>query len=279
MLMEIAKRVLAGEKIGDEDAFEALFGPWYDAEAGEFRGDEREVSRAIWEEYRTFSNPSLNERAAAINESASLKMEAKQLAPYDLYIDNHGLTWPVREVDGEWLPTLWRFCDGEQADGFDQHGVEQYGEHDKAGGVSFYKSAGKRPSVVFRPWEPPAEVPDEEHPFYLCTGRLLEHWHTGSMTRRVAELDRALPEALLDMNPADCERLGVSDGDTVRVRSRYGTCDIKVSTAGRTAPPEGIVFAPFFAEETLINLVVQDVYCPLSKEPDYKKTTVSIEKI
>ena len=279
MLMEIAKRVLAGEKIGDEDAFEALFGAWYDAEAGEFRGDQREVSRAIWEEYRTFSNPWLNERAAAINESAALKMEAKQLAPYDLYIDNHGLTWPVREVDGEWLPTLWRFCDGEQADGFDQLGVEQYGEHDKAGGVSFYKSAGKRPSVVFRPWEPPAEVPDEEYPFYLCTGRLLEHWHTGSMTRRVAELDRALPEALLDMNPADCERLGVSDGDKVRVRSRYGACDIKVSTAGRTTPPEGIVFAPFFAEETLINLVVQDVYCPLSKEPDYKKTVVSIEKI
>lgn len=279
MLMEIAKRVLAGEKIGDEDAFEALFGAWYDAEAGEFRGDQREVSRAIWEEYRTFSNPWLNERAAAINESAALKMEAKQLAPYDLYIDNHGLTWPVREVDGEWLPTLWRFCDGKQADGFDQLGVEQYGEHDKAGGVSFYKSAGKRPSVVFRPWEPPAEVPDEEYPFYLCTGRLLEHWHTGSMTRRVAELDRALPEALLDMNPADCERLGVSDGDKVRVRSRYGACDIKVSTAGRTTPPEGIVFAPFFAEETLINLVVQDVYCPLSKEPDYKKTVVSIEKI
>ena len=145
--------------------------------------------------------------------------------------------------------------------------------------MSFYKSAGKRPSVVFRPWEPPAEIPDDEYPFYLCTGRLLEHWHTGSMTRRIAELDRALPEALLDVNPADCERLGVKDGDRVRVTSRYGSCDITVSTAGRTAPPEGIVFAPFFAEETLINLVVQDVYCPLSKEPDYKKTTVSIEKI
>ncbi len=279
MLMEVAKRVLAGEQIGGKDAFDVLFGAWYDPEAGAFRGTDREVSRAIWEEYRTFSNPALNEAAAAINESAGLKMEAKQLAPYDLYIDNHGLTWPVREVDGEWLPTLWRFCDGPQADGFDEQGVERYGEHDRAGGVSFYKSAGKRPSVVFRPWEPPAEIPDDEYPFYLCTGRLLEHWHTGSMTRRIAELDRALPEALLDVNPADCERLGVKDGDRVRVTSRYGSCDITVSTTGRTAPPEGIVFAPFFAEETLINLVVQDVYCPLSKEPDYKKTTVSIEKI
>ncbi len=278
-LMEVAKRVLEGETIGTEDAFDCLFGEWYDKEAAEFKGDEREINRAIWEEYRTFSNPQLKAEAAAINESAKLKMEAKQLAPYDLYIENHGLTWPVREVEGEWLPTLWRFCDGPQADGFDEFGVEQYGEHDKAGGVSFYKSADKRPSVVFRPYEPPAEIPSEEYPFWLCTGRLLEHWHTGSMTRRIAALDRALPEALLDMNPQDCARLGVNDGDMVRITSRYGTCDMKVSTAGRTQPPEGMTFAPFFADESLINLVVQDVYCPLSKEPDFKKTCVAITKL
>ena len=279
MLMEVAKRVLAGEQIGGEDAFNHLFGAWYDAEAGAFKGTDREVCSSIWEEYRTFSNPSLNPDAEAINAEAKLKMEAKQLAPYEEYIYNHGLTWPVREVDGKWLPTLWRFCDGPQEDGFDQYGVETYGEHDKAGGVSFYKSADKKPSAVFRPYEPPAEEPSDEYPFWFCTGRLLEHWHTGSMTRRVPELNRALPEALLDMNPADCERLGVTDGDRVRLTSRFGTCDITVSTAGRTRPPAGMVFAPFFAEETLINLVVQDTYCPLSKEPDFKKTCVSIEKI
>ena len=206
-------------------------------------------------------------------------MEAKQLAPYDLYIEDHGLTWPVREVDGQWLPTLWRFCDGPQEDGFDQLGVAQYGQQDKAAGVSFYKSADQRPSAVFRPYEPPAEEPSDQYPFWLCTGRLLEHWHTGSMTRRVPELHRALPQALLDVNPADCEQLGVKDGDMVRVSSRYGSFDIQVSTAGRTAPPQGIVFAPFFAEETLVNLAVQDVYCPLSKEPDFKKTCVSIRKV
>lgn len=279
MLMEIAKRVLAGEQIGGEDAFDHLFGAWYDADAAAFKGTDREVCASIWEEYRTFSNPSLNPDAEAINAEAKLKMEAKQLAPYEEYIHNHGLTWPVREVDGKWLPTLWRFCDGKQEDGFDEHGVETYGAHDKAGGVSFYKSADQRPSVVFRPYEPPAEEPSEEYPFWFSTGRLLEHWHTGSMTRRVPELARALPEALLDVNPADCERLGVTDGDRVRLTSRFGTCDITVSTAGRTRPPEGMVFAPFFAEETLINLVVQDTYCPLSKEPDFKKTCVSIEKI
>ena len=99
------------------------------------------------------------------------------------------------------------------------------------------------------------------------------------MTRRVPELDRALPEALLNMNPDDCKKLGIQDGDMVKVKSTYGEFDIKVSTAGRTEPPAGVTFAPFFAEETLVNLAVQDVYCPLSKEPDYKKTCVSISKL
>ncbi len=279
MLMEISKRVLEGEKIGEKDAFDHLFGFIYDKEAGDFKGTQREVSARAWEEYRTFSNPWLNERANAINESAKLKMDAKQLAPYEAYLEKHGLTWPVREVDGEWLETAWRFCDGEQADGFDQVGIERHGKQDLSRGVSFYKSAGQRPSVVFRPWEPPAESPNEEYPFWFCTGRLLEHWHTGSMTRRVPELDRALPEALLDMNPADCEKLGLVDGDMVKVKSRFGEVEIKVSTAGRTQPPAGYTFAPFFADETLVNLAVQETYCPLSKEPDFKKTPVSIEKV
>ena len=75
------------------------------------------------------------------------------------------------------------------------------------------------------------------------------------------------------------EDLGIQDGDMVKVKSTYGEFDIKLSTAGRTEPPAGVTFAPFFAEETLVNLAVQDVYCPLSKEPDYKKTCVSITKL
>lgn len=279
MLMEISKRVLEGEKIGENDAFDHLFGFIYDKQAGEFKGTQREVCARAWEEYRSFSNPWLNERAAAINEEKKLKMDAKQLAPYEVYLEKHGLTWPVREVNGEWFETAWRFCDGDQADGFDQIGIQTHGKQDLAGGVSFYKSANQRPSVVFRPWEPPAESPSEEYPFWFCTGRLLEHWHTGSMTRRVPELDRALPEALLDMNPDDCAKLGLVDGDMVKVKSRFGEVEIKVSTAGRTQPPAGVTFAPFFADETLVNLAVQDIYCPLSKEPDFKKTCVSIEKV
>ena len=280
MLMEIAKRVLNGETIDGEDAFDRLFGQWYDKDAGEFKfGTQREVCSSIWEEYRTFSNPTLNERAAAINTEKKLKMEGKQLAPYEEYIYNHGMTWPVREVDGKWLPTKWRFSYGPQEEGYDQIGIEMYGDKGLRKDISFYKSADHRPSVVFRPWEPPAEIPDDEYPFVLCTGRLLEHWHTGSMTRRVPALNTALPEALLDMNAADMEELGIKDGDRVKVISRWGECEITASSAGRTKPREKYLFAPFFAEETLINLVQQEMYCPLSKEPDYKKTCVRIEKV
>lgn len=285
VIMEVARRVLDGEKIDGQDAFDRLFGDIYDKSAADFKGDSRETNRAIWEEYRTFSNPDLNEKAQAINNDvdgkfgAKLKMENKQLAPYDEYLTHHGLTWPVREVNGTWLPTKWRFSTGKQEDGFDEVGVAQYGKEGLAGGVSFYKSAKMKPSVVFRPYEPPAEEPDEEYPFVFCTGRLLEHWHTGSMTRRVPELNRALPEALLNMSPEDCAKMDIKDGDMVKVKSRFGEFEIKVSTAGRTEPPAGTVFAPFFAEETLINLAVQDTYCPLSKEPDFKKTCVSITKV
>ena len=173
VLLEVARRVLEGETIDGEDAFTRLFGFIWDAEKDDFNGDSREVNRAIWEEYRTFSNPDLNERAAAINAEKKLKMEAKQLAPYDEYLAHHGLTWPVREVDGQWLPTKWRFSDGKQADGYDEVGIEMYGDKGLAGGMSWYKSADHKPSVVFRPYEPPAQEPSAEFPFWFCTGRLL----------------------------------------------------------------------------------------------------------
>ena len=278
VLMQVARRVLEGETIDGEDAFTHLFGFIWDSQADNFNGDDREINRAIWEEYRIFSNPQLKESAAAINEEKKLKMEAKQLAPYDEYLNQHGLCWPVREVDGKWMSTKWRFANGSQAEGFDEVGIAQYGTPGLAGDVSWYKSADQKPSVVFRPYEPSAEQPDEEFPFWFCTGRLLEHWHTGSMTRQVEELNRALPEALLYMNVDDAANLGLADGDMARVTSRHGTFDIKVSTSGRVDPPAGLVFAPFFARETMVNLAVHDYYCPLSKETDYKKTCVAIAK-
>jgi len=283
IFLQVAKRVLNGSTIGSDDAFDHLFGFIWDTDTDDLIADEREVNRRLFNEYRIFSNPDQNDAAQAINKNtdnafdAGLKMEAKQLAPYDEYIDNTAMTWPVREVDGKWLPTLWRFADGKQEDGYDQYGVQMYGDTGMPGNISFYKSAGKKPSAVFRPYEAPAEEPDADYPYWFCTGRLLEQWHTGSMTRIVPELNNALPEALLYMNADDCTSLGISDGAKVKVTSRHGSFEINVTTDQRMAPPKGLVFAPFFAQESIINLATEDYYCPLSKEPDYKKTCVKIE--
>ena len=295
VLMQMAQRVLEGHKVKGEDRFDKLFGAFWDKAAQSPNGlagnwvageDQTEVNRSIWSEYRLFSNPKeASERAQEIASTkdeekgwAPLKMENKQLAPYDEYIKQHGIAWPVREVNGEWVETNWRFSAGKQEEGFDQYGIEEYGQEGLANDVCFYKSAGMKPSVVFRPWEPPAYQPDEEYPFWLCTGRVLEHWHSGSMTGRVPELQRAVPEGLIYMNAEDCANLGINDGDMVKVTSPYGTTEVKATTDQRFAPEPGMTFVAMHDNKVLINLVVEDVYCPLSKEPDFKKTVIKIEK-
>lgn len=284
VFMEVARRVLADQKIDGENAFERLFGEIYDTSAADFKGSQHEVNAALWEEYRTFSNPELNEKALAIDEDvegkfgAKLHMKAKQLAPYEEYFQNHGLIWPVREVKDTWVSTIWRYADGSQDEGYDEYGVLEYGTAGLAHAVSFYKSAQQKPSLIFRPYEPPAEEPDSEYPFWFCTGRLLEHWHTGSMTRRIAELKSAQPQGVIYMNQEDAARLQIAKGDMVTVTSRYGTVDLPVAIHERFDCPPGTTFAAFFDDQGLINKVVQDTYCPISKEPDFKKTCVNIER-
>ncbi|WP_312470823.1 molybdopterin dinucleotide binding domain-containing protein, partial [Neobacillus sp.] len=109
-------------------------------------------------------------------------------------------------------------------------------------------------------------------------GRVLEHWHSGTMTRRVPELHKAFPEALCEINPEDAKALGIKTGDMVSVISRRGEVKVKATTTGRGNPPKGLIYVPFFAEETLINLVTLDCYCPISKQTDFKKCAVKIVK-
>lgn len=210
------------------------------------------VDRMLFEDYRPFTH-----------------MKNKNVAPYDVLVKNRGLRWPVVEgQDGVWRETKRRFVEGE--DPF----VE------KGRGVDFYwgKQKDHKATVWARPYEPPPEVPDETYPFWLCTGRVLEHWHTGTMTRRVKQLHSAMPNAYVELHPVDAQRLNISTGDTVRIKSRRGEIDLPAWINGRSTPAKGSVFVPFFAEESLVNVVTLDAYCPLSKEPDYKKCAVSITK-
>ena len=151
----------------------------------------------------------------------------------------------------------------------------------KGKGFEFYgnKKHGGRAVIWLRPYEEPAEKPDAEYPFWLSTGRVLEHWHTGTMTRRVKELYRAYPYATVMMHPRDAERLGIKTGDKVRVTSRRGSLVAYAEVGGRCVPQEGMVFIPFFDEDVMVNVLTLDAFCPISKEADFKKCAVKVEKV
>jgi nitrate reductase NapA len=187
---------------------------------------------------------------------------AHDLAPFDTYHQARGLRWPV--VDGK--ETLWRFREG-------------YDPYVKAGeGVKFYGNADGKANIFALPYQPAAEEPDAEYDLWLCTGRVLEHWHTGSMTRRVPELYKAVPDAVVFMHPDDAKKRGLQRGDAVKAVTRRGEIGLRVETRGRNKPPAGLVFIPFFDEMRLVNKLTLDATCPISKETDYKKCAVKIVK-
>lgn len=208
---------------------------------------EEERARGLYEEYRKFTVG-----------------VGKDVADYDDLKRTRGMRWPV--VEGK--ETRWRYREG-----FDPY--VQPGE-----GVSFYgnKARDNRAVIWQRPYEPPAESPDREYPFWLTTGRVLEHWHTGTMTHRVKELHQAVPDIFVEIHPEDAEALGVSEGSSVRVVSRRGELVLPVSVRGRGQPQKGQVFIPFFDEQRSPNLLTIDAHCPMSKQPDYKKCAVRLEK-
>ena len=184
-----------------------------------------------------------------------------RMAPYKDLKARSGIQWPF--VDG--LETKWRYN-------------PEYDPAAQGKGFDFYGKPEGRAWIWIRPYEPPAESPDSEYPFWLNTGRILEHWHTGSMTRRVPVLHRAVPESYVEVNADDASNLGITNGSMVRISSRRGSVVMKASINGRGLPPKGMVFVPFFDESYLINEVTLDAFCPISKQPDYKKCAVKLER-
>jgi len=122
----------------------------------------------------------------------------------------------------------------------------------------------------------PDEVPDKEFPVVLTTGRLLEHWHTGSMTRRASVLDAVEPEPVVQMPPAMFEELGIEAGDMVRVSSRRGSLDIRTRLDG--AVQSGMIFIPFCYAEAAANVLTNDALDPYGKIAEVKFCAVKVEK-
>ncbi len=188
---------------------------------------------------------------------------AHDLAPFESYHHARGLRWPV--VDNK--ETLWRFREG-------------YDPYVKKGeGLRFYGKPDGKAWIFALPYQPAAEPPDNEYDLWLCTGRVIEHWHTGTMTRRVPELYRAMPDAWLYMNPDDAKKRGLQRGDNVKIATRRGEVLTKVETRGRNKPPQGLVFMAFFDENRLVNKLTLDATCPISKETDYKKCACKVVKV
>jgi nitrate reductase NapA len=211
------------------------------------------VDKALFEEYRKFTTH-----------------KHKNLAPYEEYVRSRGLRWPVvQQEDGTWRETRYRFSE------FDDPFVTA------GANLEFYHSTSNdgRAQVWFHPYTPPPEVPDDAYPMWLCTGRVIEHWHTGTMTGRIPQLRTAMPQAYVEVNRQDAARLGIQNGEVVRVESRRGAIELPAWIDGRGSPPPGSLFVPFFDERLLINFVTLHEHDPFSKQPDYKKCAVKLSRV
>ncbi len=210
----------------------------------QFPWSEEQHVEAIWKEYIQFH-------------------EGKKhgMAPYELLKVRSGIQWPF--VDGQ--ETKWRF-----------HG--KYDPACKGDDYDFYGKPDGKAWIWIRPFEPAAESPDKDYPFWLNTGRVLEHWHTGSMTRRIPVLHQGMPKAYVELHPDDAKSMNIHNGESVKLISRRGQIILPASVNERGQPTRGQVFVPFFDEGYLINELTLDSFCPISKEPDYKKCAVRVEK-
>ena len=201
------------------------------------------VQKGLFEEYAAFG-----------------RGHGHDLAPFDDYHKARGLRWPV--VKGK--ETRWRYREG--ADPYVKAGS----------GFEFYGNKDGKAVIWALPYEPPAESPDDDFDLWLVTGRVLEHWHSGSMTMRVPELYKAFPAAVVFMNPDDAKDRGLKRGDEIIVASRRGEMRSRVETRGRNRMPRGVVFVPWFDAGQLINKVTLDATDPISKQTDYKKCAVKV---
>jgi formate dehydrogenase alpha subunit len=138
----------------------------------------------------------------------------------------------------------------------------------------FTRGLGRFTAITFRE---PIENPDEEYPFVLNTGRMLQHWHGGTMSRRSAGLDALVPEGDIQINPADGKALAIETGDEIRVTSRRGSVTGRARLTERS--PRGMVFITFHFAETPTNVLTGEAVDPVAKIPEYKVSAVKIEKV
>jgi nitrate reductase NapA len=201
----------------------------------------------IWEEYRRFHD----EPRSALPPLAELRA-----AP--------GLHWPF--VNGRETKRRYNTALDPAADR-------------ARGAFDFYGHADGRAWIWLRPYEPPAEAPDREYPFWLGAGPVLEHWGSGAMTQRIPVLHRSIPRAYVEIHRDDATGLGIRNGQMVRLVSRRGTLEIEARIDYRAQPPRGQLFVPSFDESRPVNRLTLDARCPLSGQPASSACAVRVERL
>lgn len=203
----------------------------------------------IWEEWRTLSKG----------------------GPYNFYgmtrerlRNESGIKWPCPTEDHP--GTDLRYVRGE----------DPLVPADHPSKIFFYGRPDGKAVVLLRPYAAPFEPADEEYPFVLTTGRVIDHWHTATMTGQVPELRKAYPSAFVEVNPEDAERLGIKNGDPVTLETRRDKMVFPARVTDTCMP--GLVFCPFFDKKLLVNRLFHDAVDAISKEPEYKICATKVYK-
>jgi nitrate reductase (cytochrome) len=178
--------------------------------------------------------------------------------------ESHGLIWPMPTPDRQ---VKLRYVKGE----------DPFVPADHPSRMKFYGRPDGRAVVWARPQKPPEEVIDAEYPFYLTTGRILEHWHTGTMTRHAKELRNTNYETMAEFHPADAQRLALKPADSVRLTSRRGNQVFRVKITEDSR--EGMVYLHMHDPDRMCNVLTNDVVDPVSRQPEFKICAIKVQKV
>ncbi len=249
------------EKLGDRRRAENLricVRPFLGKEEG------YELPKAIWEEYTQKLTKGRD------NDLSGATYEVLRKRP-------DGVQWPAPTVEHALKGGTYK----KFVRGIDPLADKEAKKLGISGPYVFYGPAHKdhKLYIWLRPYKGAAEEPDAEYPFYLSTGRVIDHWHTSSMTGRIPELLRANPYAYVEINPKDAQRLGINPNDMVEIETRRGK--IVLPAKVYEGPIEGMVFIYWFDmdESRMANRVTKDAFDPGSKEPEFKICACRIRKV
>lgn len=177
----------------------------------------------------------------------------------------HGLFWPMPTANHP--GTRLRYVKGS----------DPFVPTDHPHRIKFYGRPDNKAVVWMRPYKPAAEVVDAEYPFWYTTGRNIEHWHTGTMTKNCKELVHANYESMAEMHPDDAKKLGVKTGDKVRLTSRRGSEVFRAKVTDGSQ--KNLVFVNMHDPDHMCNLITIDAVDPVSKQPEFKICAIKVEKV